>query len=123
MKLWEVLKALEENPKKKFTSNGDIVAQIYEQSKCYGIIGVNPGEVIIDSERDWQEVKQPVPWHKAIEEWAKGKNISCEVDGFVFFYSKDSKFGEDKWRVLKSEEGEEISVNEILNGKWHVEED
>ena len=123
MKLWEVLKALEENPKKKFTSNGDIVAQIYEQSKCYGIIGVNPGEVIIDSERDWQEVKQPVPWHKAIEEWAKGKNISCEVDGFVFFYSKNLIDMEDKWRVLRSKEGVSISVNEILNGKWYVEED
>ncbi len=122
MKLWEVLKALEENPNKKFECVNMRLERVLD---IYRFTNVNTQEraFYMGVDNDWQEVKQPIPWEKAIEEWAKGENISCEVDGCVFFYSKDSKFGEDKWRVLKSREGEPISVNEILNGKWYVEED
>lgn len=87
MKLWEVLKALEENPKKVFKSSlagveykisldGDVTAFEASTGKYTGL----------NNDRDWQEIGRPVPWQEAIEAWADGKKIRCKCEGGETFF-------------------------------------
>ena len=81
MKLWEVLKALEENPEKKYKMVS-IFGKIHEigldRNGYYTFSTIYNGKNIdtepgggfdgnIYREADWQEVKQPVTWQEAIE--------------------------------------------------------
>ena len=115
MKLWEVLKALEENPKKKFTSSGligDIGISIASKSYKFKYDDISD-DIHIDMKRDWQEVKQSVTWQEAIEAWAtKGKDISCTVDKFNVKYTG---------RVLQDNTNLGITKAEIEEGTWYIE--
>ena len=101
MKLWEVLKELEENPKKVFECNliSDFKAVMstrdgYFDLKIFNYYGELISQEIkggafnenIRINRDWQEVKQPVTWQEAIEAWAEGKKITCECEGVGTFF-------------------------------------
>ena len=112
MKLWEALKELEENPDKKFKSvnynQEDIIISM--GAGCYDL----PFRVL-DSNRDWQEIKQPVTWQEAIEAWANGKPIKCVINGGSTLYK--SKSG------LQDSLGWAVSPVHIKNGTWYIEED
>lgn len=129
MKLWEVLKALEENPKKRFecslssgfkalmsTSDGYFDLKIFD---CYGklISQEKKGGAFNENIRvnnDWQEVKQPVPWQKAIEAWANGGKVKCILHGKSFTYDSS------KWGNMYSGDGY-LCDSEILHGTWYIE--
>ncbi len=102
MKLWEVLKALEENPKKVFecnllsgfkalmsTRDGYFDLKIFN---CYGELisqevkgGAFNENIRVNN--DWQEVKQPVTWQEAIKACANGSLIMCEYKGIKKFFT------------------------------------
>ena len=108
MKLWEVLKALEENPDKKFKSVN------YNQEEIIISMGAGCYDLpfrVLDSNRDWQEIKQPVTWQEAIEAWANGKLICTtnEAGGRVC-----RRGGEGRFMSL--------SPTEIFHGTWYIED-
>ena len=111
MKLWEVLKALDENHQKKFMhESGD--QEVF----------FNGGVVIKEGDarklvylHDWQEVRQPVTWQEAIEAWAKGGKVKCILHGKSFTYDRS------KWGNMYSGDGY-LCDSEILNGTWYIED-
>jgi hypothetical protein len=122
MKLWEVMRLLEENPAKVYEARlvrNPWVARVRVEKGCYQFTGhdANDGDRIIQplvEERmtldlDWYEVKQPVPWQEAIKEFAKGKKL------VVSFNNKELTLGE-LVELPKYLDGA------ITSGKWYVEE-
>ena len=117
MKLWEALKALEENPKKIFKSNegfGEVTLEYREGVKFIGIQKTSYGAFISEL-RDWHEVKQPVTWQEAIEAWANGGKVKCILHGKSFTYDSS------KWGNMYSGDGY-LCGSEILNGTWYIED-
>lgn len=102
MKLWEVLKELEENPEKRFKSFNrtlgiENVLELSESHLYLKRTNLHGEELPSDTDSggfngninihaDWQEVKQPVTWQEAIEAWANGKAVKCECEGGVTFF-------------------------------------
>ena len=114
MKLWEVLKALEENPDKKFKSVN------YNQEEIIISMGADCYDLpfrVLDSNRDWQEVKQPVPWQEAIKAWMNGKTIGVTQKDI------EKRFYEGKDYLLRDQHGDSVSEDEIAEGTWYIEED
>ena len=128
MKLSEVIKAIEENPRRKFEcvegrNTYTISASSTFNHIFYNLHAVNcKGNDISDSpmggfngnftfKADWQEVKQPVPWQEAIEAWANGKLICTtnEAGGRVC-----RRGGEGRFMSL--------SPTEIFHGTWYIED-
>lgn len=133
MKLWEVLKALEENREKKYKMVS-IFGKIHEigldHNGYYTFSTIYNGKNIeaepgggfggnVYREADWQEVKQPVPWQKAIEAWANGKTIKCVHYGESYVFEGRSVFLEADEHGLPS--GIQPSKKMILQGTWYIE--
>ena len=134
MKLWEVLKELEENPKKRFKSikrMSDVESVLWIGSNDYLYLerkkldgtklpvdkssgGFN-GNINIYA--DWQEVKQPVTWQEAIEAWMNGKTIGVTQKDI------EKRFYEGKDYLLRDQHGDSVSEDEIAEGTWYIEED
>lgn len=129
MKLWEVLKELEENREKKYKMISTFwkIHEIglddngyYTFSTIYNgkNIDAEPGGWFggnIYQEADWQEVKQPVTWQEAIEAWVNGKTVKCVDDeGKAWTYKQ-------KWLVA-SEDDNALALNEIKYGTWYIED-
>ena len=113
MKLWEVLKALEENPKKRFTSKfGSMSAEIFADDLSVNFMHTESLELSLDASRDWQEVKQPVTWQEAIEAWANGKLIKYENEHGCLTYSGNT---------LKDEIGP-LASYQLTTGTWYIED-
>lgn len=116
MRTWEMIKELTEHPSKEFKNE-------------YGsIIHHNGLELRWKDDRSrvdftnkfingkWEEVKQPVTCQEALEAWAKGAVVKCEINddsGFTLFY---------KSNYLYPEDGDEITLcsEEILKGTWYI---
>ena len=129
MKLWEVIKELTEDQTKKFeaklTSSGWMVYMSVDTtfSKYFKFEVINNKGLIEESrggggfngnvalDLDWQPARQPVPWQKAIEAWAKGKMVYVEnrAGGRVYRQGGEG----EKMYLLQSE---------IKNGTWYVED-
>ena len=101
MKLWEVLKALDENPNKRFECSiiGGFKGYMYTKDNYYRLDIHDDDGLLISQQRgggafndnilikkDWHEFKQPVTWQKAIEAWANGSPIMCEYKGIKTFF-------------------------------------
>lgn len=128
MKLWEVLKELEENPKKVFECDTGSRIKFFDNKLYWYDKHDNPKEVFeIRDKRSgtglrhntgdiWQEVKQPVPWRAAIEAWMNGKTISVT--------QKDigKRFYEGKDYLLRDQHGDSVSEDEIAEGTWYIED-
>ena len=126
MKLWEVIKALTEDPTKVYEAqmqskdwtvrmtvdtgfsryfkfevfNG---ARLIDQSHDGGAFN---GNVAVDL--DWQLVRQPVTWQEAIQAWSEGSDIKeC------FPRSE---------RLYRSGDTIHLNENDVLNGTWYVED-
>ena len=118
MKLWEVLKELDENPNKRFKSVN------YNQEEIIISMGTGCYDLpfrVLDSNRDWQEIKQPVTWQEAIEAWANGKTIKCVHYGENYAFEGRSVFLATDEHVEPS--NVEPSKKMILDGTWYIEED
>ena len=127
MKLWEVIKALTEDPTKKFVlDEGDRNYTLSVGEGCFAnyfnlsaidgnganISNFDSGQFdgnFTTDEDDWQLVRQPVTWQEAIQARADDKRVWCE-------------FNNQTWSVA------ELVVNHLYLkkaldvGKWYVEE-
>ena len=121
MKLWEVFKALEENPKKVFEfndvwktaklSNDDGWFKLKFYGKDENLISESCGGVFngnINSRYEWHEVKQPVPWREAFEAWLNGTPVSCVLEnGKQVKYDQNTNF---------------IHAHSLKTGTWYIED-
>lgn len=117
MKTWEVIKELMQKPNKVYQQvdkeNNRLIVQSGEIQWDKG-----GGRVVLDRwflNREWEEAKQPVPWQEALEAWANGAAVKCEINdgsGFTLFYKGN----------LYPEDGDEIALcsEEILKGTWYI---
>ena len=121
MKLWEVMKKLDENPNKRFKhalgsiigfadnvlqwleKDGEIIEPFLVRDRRSGTgICHNTGD-------DWQEVKQPVTWQEAIQEFAKGKKLIVKLNN-------------QEWTLGALVELTNYLDIAITKGKWYVED-
>lgn len=112
MKTWEMIKELTENPEKKFKNKTNKVIAVLPDADLY-FPDEDYNYLSIDDE--WEEVKQPVSWQEALEAWANGAAVKCEINdgsGFTLFYKGN----------LYPEDGDEIALcsEEILKGTWYI---
>ena len=128
MKLWEVIKALTEDPTKKFERKdrykhwvmgtdvvgGAISGSTYyftldcDGEDSYGEAGNFSGN-FANNEDDWQLVRQPVTWQEAIQAWADGKRVSYKYPyGPVTYPFQDSD------RMM--------GIEKIKDAIWYVED-
>ena len=117
MKLWEVLKELEENPEKVFKSNngfGEVTLEYSNGIKFIGIQKTRDGSFLSEI-RDWQEIKQPVTWQEAIEAWADGDTVKC-----VLGKSESVFFGEKI--AFRNQDASVIDKVQIREGAWYIED-
>ena len=125
MKLWEVIKELTENKDKKFVfDNGDRIYTMSIDRSCgskyFHLSAINDKGADISEldsgefdgnftvNDDWQEVKQPVTWQEAIQEFAKGKKVTA-------------KFNNQEWTLRTLIELPEYLNRAITNGTWYIE--
>ena len=126
MKLWEVMRLLEEDPAKVFEANQQCKgltvrmrvdagfakyfkfevfngARLIDQSLGGGTFNGNVG-----LDLDWQLVKQPITWQEAIQAWADGNNLKiCFADNVY---------------TVRGGEPMRIDKNDITSGTWYVED-
>ena len=142
MKLWEVIKELTEDPKKKFERKdrykhwvigtdvvgGAISGETYyymldcDGEDSYGDAGNFTGN-LANNEDDWQEVKQPVTWQKAIQAWVDGKKVAWEEDTDRRVFDRNKSWPISKYQNhLLDQEGDAVTVRMISGGKWYVED-
>jgi hypothetical protein len=127
MKLWEVIKALTEDPTKKFVLDvGDRIYTLSAEkggfSNFFNLSAINgkganiskldsgqfDGNFVTDGD-DWQPVRQPVTWQKGIQACADGKRVWCE-------------FHNQSWSVPELV-ANPLYLNKALDiGKWYVED-
>ena len=129
MKLWEVLKELEENRDKKYKTVSKF-GKIHEiglyNDGYYAFSSIFNGKNIDDKpgggfggniyqEADWQEIKQPVTWQEAIEAWMNGEPIKCVLEESV------SVFDGEKINFRDSRSNAVDKV-QLRNGTWYIED-
>ena len=127
MKFWEVIKALTEDPTKKFerkdrykkwtmktdVEGGAISRETYyfildcDGEDSYGDAGKFNGN-LANNEDDWQLVRQPVTWQEAIQAWGVGKTIRLVMLGW-----------EQVWGPTNAVE---LNQSRIKDGNWYVED-
>ena len=119
MKLWEVIKALTEDPTKKFElsdkdsrerigSDGNYLWYSKNDNRTSSNGAVLEDNVDLNN-NNWQPVRQLVTWQGAIQAWAGGRIISVEIGGFKYKFTHDDNiFG--------------LSERMINLGTWYVED-
>lgn len=132
MKTSEVFKALEKNPNLKFVcKNGNKEYFLYTEkvfSTFYGLQCRLNGEIIgskaeaanffgnIKIDADWQLVRTPVPWQEALQAWAEGKTVRCELNHGQGIYTFNDFHA-------KSCEITPLSRDMVRVGIWYIEGD
>ena len=115
MKTWEMIKMLTENPKLRFKCK--------LESGLYNTVCADNGwfkcEYSYYFNTEWELIQEPVDFTTAIKAYQNGKTIKCESEKF-----KNNRynivFGEGN--VIADNNGYGISAEEILNGKWYIED-
>ncbi|MBV4423448.1 hypothetical protein [Clostridium tyrobutyricum] len=64
-------------------------------------------------------VNEPVDRMTAFKAFEKGKSIYCDYEGKKYHYNRPSVYG----NKLIDNLGDSISIEEILYGKWFIEEE
>ena len=128
MKLWEVMRLLEEDPSRKFEyQDNQKKWLLYADAGCYDDrvfymldCWDNKGELKtghrfgslhgnLSTADNWQLVKQPVTWQEAIQAWADGKKVS-----YKYSYNEMMYAFQDSNRML--------SIEKIEDAVWYVED-
>lgn len=93
-----------------------------------GTLRWESGHEYLNVEKDrfilYQEPK-PVSFMEAVKAYAEGKSIRCECDDRVYFY-KAHEYSNSFYEMTSMFNGHisgGLSVKEILEGKWFIEED
>ena len=118
MKTWEMMKMLTENPELKF--------QYKSESGFYNTVCADNGwlkgeysYINCNFNTEWEIIQEPVDFTTAIKTYQNGKTIKCEREKF-----RNNRynivFGEGN--VIADNNGYGISAEEILNGKWYIED-
>ena len=105
MKLWEVIKEIENGSTKTYeatTAHGKI--KIHKTEKGYLWL---PRYLRLDY--DWQPIPQTVTWQEALQAWADGENVVLNC-------------GETENYLLGSHNYLQVSKEQIANGIWYVED-
>jgi len=119
-KTWEAIKILTEVPGLRFryscelSLNEKVEVDIFVDN--YRLINFNCA--YLDPEFEWEMVEEPIEFRKAVEAFNKGYTIRCHLGNEVNRYNPKSPVD-----ILKGKTGEAISVEEILEGKWFIEEE
>ena len=143
MKLWEVIKALTEDPAKRFERKdqckhwvmrtdvgvgGAISGRTYyfmldcHGEDIYGDAGEFHGN-LTNNEDDWQLVRQPVTWQEAIQAWADGKKVAWEDDADHRVFDRNKSWAIPKYQShLLDQDGDAVTVRMISGGTWYVED-
>lgn len=116
MKLWEALKALDENPEKEFGCAG---MRLTRDLGAYRFINVVTEEraFYMGACNDWQEIKKPVTWQEALEAWANGKTITCVFRGSKYTYLGVSP------SLITNRGQSPLAKPEISDGTWYIGEE
>ena len=119
-KTWEAIKMLTENHSLKFT--------VYPKDLSISVnnggdIEWNYGDIFRLTEPmlnyKWVLAQQPVSFMEAVKASYKGKTIYCVLPQSEYAYI--SKI--DKLESLTDSNGNGLSTQEILEGKWYIKED
>jgi hypothetical protein len=124
-KTWEMIKALTENPKLKFTvkgANGAFVKSVGSEivwdsgNRKSHLLGEH---LEVDTSIEWWEItEEPVELKEAMKAHLEGKTIVCKVGNIASKYVP----GFNEFKQLEDCNGLSISSKEILEGVWYIEE-
>lgn len=125
MKLWEVMKLLEENPRDVYEAKMDddwkYQMTVEDGFGGYYHFDVFKGKELIDQSiaggafngnvalnLDWQLVREPVTWQEAIQAWSVGKRVKVSTIQRDYVFSQIEKM--------------EVLPMMIQDGIWYVED-
>ena len=127
MKLWEVMRLLEEDPLRKFEYQDDQKKWLlYADAGCYDDrvfymldcwdskgelkTGYRVGNLHgnLSTLDNWQLVRRPVTWQEAIQAWADGKRVTLKLDRCEYAFCGFS----DQANTRRA----------INSGTWYVED-
>ena len=121
---WEAIKMLTEDSKLKFedrNTGSRVLMARKEEGNCASIVikttGFYNNKLLLQNE--WVLVQQPVSFTEAVKASYKGKTIYCVLPQSEYAYI--SKI--DKLESLTDSNGNGLSTQEILEGKWYIKED
>ena len=120
MKTWEMIKELIETPEKKFVNT---FGHVVKHSKTKGLVFSRPKSLThISLNDEWEEVKEPISFMRAVE---SGKRIKVEhdfIDGDIDYLGEKYVFLD----ILLWELGEKLSDDGvrdvIMDGKFYIED-
>jgi hypothetical protein len=122
----EAIAMLEQNPNLKFM---DVDGSILSLSR-YGYlfrnhpedkdgVGCNGIDGNIKPNTAWELIQQPVDFLTAVKAYAEGKTIRCERCTTITKYNPN---GEYTYDLNDTRTQRAICADEIINGRWYVEE-
>lgn len=124
MKTWEMIKALTENPKLKFTrvSDGRDFKTNATKISDGGIVDYYVSEIAgggsecIALKDDWEQIREPVDFMTAVKAFREGRTAKCKTVGIgTRIYKPDLN------NALFDQYKDPITINEIIEGKWFIE--
>jgi len=82
MKTGEMYSLVLTNPKAKFKRlNCNVIYRFSDTGKLVLDKDANTLAMALEADEDWELIKEPVPWQKAIQAWIDGKEIYIEFKG------------------------------------------
>lgn len=126
MKTWEMIKEISENKEKKFkNSMGNIVGLNKTGRLSWLEKGNNNGDPLVFGSCDawpnlnieWELVREPVDFMTAVKAFSEGKPVICESSSFG-----KRRYNPTHGHTLIDDKDSSISYQEIINGKWYIED-
>jgi len=128
MKTKEMLDELFKYPEKIYLSQSqpiaqsDIEAKIKKGKLMFRHRNGTPA-TFLELNREWTEVKQPVTLQEALEAWAEGKKIICEVSSSIYTHKNTTTYKNTTGFLRDNNgSGSPLSKCEITNGTWYIED-
>ena len=121
----EAIAMLENNPEAKLTAK--IAGQTceirvdnegYVMTHFSGTFEGFEGNIGINTE--WELIQQSIPFMEAVKAYSEGKTIRCEWNGRSKKWESEYKNG-SLYKGIEEYDGA-VCPEEILNGKWYVED-
>jgi hypothetical protein len=119
----EAIAMLEENPKLQFKSIPELyMTPAVLKSDDYKGIQVTTLDgkwnVCYRVNDTWELIQQPIPFMEAVKAYSEGKTIRCEDSKWKTRIYEPCEFSNE----MKDTIGFAVSPEEILEGKWYVED-
>jgi hypothetical protein len=130
MKAYELMKLAKENQakyqgKKYKVTNGIAIDSRGKEYKeviisTHGELTASIFKMYVTDITEVEEIQQPIPFLEAVQAYREGKTIISETDGIG---TEIYKMKRSDSQPIESIDGAGITVCEILEGKWFIEED